>query len=311
MQAIQETSQNTSSSITFQTGNFRWLLLFVTLLFGFLPGGLLILEGIANASSPEDGWELLLIGVIYGFLFGVLPLWGISWQKQMTLDTANRQVLYIRRYWLGVGRYRRIRTTALPVHEIEAIKVLEAALKDAIVVRDVNRKSYQFPVSHREHKKVRSFIESVHRLQGMPRSLETSGTPSSLMTSQKPITNPEQLKIFLDKQGKGLSWMGGLDIIIGLFGVLAGSLPELWLVNWINIIGGSIYLACGFGIRKRWMWAPWMAILVLVGERLLSYFYSQSHNLPISWSFWVFPAIILILLLGTISTISNLERQVG
>ena len=110
---------------------------------------------------------------------------------------------------------------------------------------------------------------------------------------------------------KMLFYFGGFSLLSGVLGFFTDSmLSSTSIYTMTSILTGLLYLACAYGAKQRSEIALWIAMFVVIAERL--YWFIQRRLLSGAWNFssvltWVFAFLIVSSIWKAIQSIRTLE----
>jgi len=111
-----------------------------------------------------------------------------------------------------------------------------------------------------------------------------------------------------------LTFFGIFSLLSGAMGFFTGTIlnTNISLTTIIDIATGLIYLACGYGVKRRLEAALWVAMAVVISERLYRFIRSGILSGDGSWSAWltwVFAFLIVSSLWQAISSMRAAEKE--
>lgn len=289
------------TQLTLVSPNRRWL----TLLLAFMMAFPIFFLGLLTIFGMDEmlfGMAILFAGSI--FLATMLVFFQI--RNQLLIDFNTRTLTFGQFFWLGFGALERYREQAWMSQEITDIAIRTQGLTTQITIKINGKKKFRLNFMNRLYDAQRTY----DRLQSWQKGL----MPDSGLTTAalKESVDKNQSQQALKSAEKLLYYFG----IFSLLSAGMGLLTELSIsssvstTTIIEILTGLAYLACAYGAKKRSEIALWVAILIVVAERLYWFIRSQAINSGwSSWLTWIFAVIIVSSLWQAIRNIRTMKKD--
>jgi len=296
--------QEQPSQLTLVSSAMRWLIMFFSLFFA-VP--LILMSFLALSGNY---WTLSILIMSFGLLILILPLLFISGRSHMVIDSNSRLITLNSEYWLGVGSLGRTRGKSWKMDEITNINIILAGIIKRIEIELNGKKEIWLLFSPKANKDAQ---RSYDILQSWLRDLP-------FHTSEKIVVVDEQTKENKSQQALKsaeilLYCFGAFRLFSGVLGLFTDSIiASSFSIHTItSILTGLIYLACGYGTKHRSEYALWIAILVVISERLFNYwltkFLGGEWELSKSLFVWIFVFFVVSSLWRAIQSIRSMENN--
>jgi len=293
--------QEEPSQLTLISTDRRWLVL----LFSFLLGAPLILVGILLMKDYD--WVAVILPAATGLILVVIVLLFTSGRSQIVMNSNSSTITSSREYWLGIGPLKRVREKSWAFGDITETNVLSQGLYKLIEIKVGGKKELVLIFSVKAKKDAqRSYDILQSWFKGLP--LDAPETVTILNEQE----NEKKIHEALKSAQKLLFYFGGFSLLSGAMGLFneTAITSSVSTYTIISIFTGVIYLACGYGAKQRSEIALWVAILVVLAERL--YWFIQTRLLNGAWNFtslltWIFAFFIVSSLWKAIQSIRSME----
>lgn len=280
------------------TADRRWIILSLATLF-VLPFACFGVLAFMEDEIRLFGASSIMIGL---FLFALI-LMIAPFKLQLTIDSTKRTVTLNRFYLLGEN----IREKDWSFNEITDANLVKKGMANLIEI-DINGKKanrYNFGV------KTKDAQRSYHILQSWLRGLAPNSSAAASALDE--LINKKQNLQVLKNAEKLLYYFGGFSLIGGTTSLFAEqsltSTPSITTI--LSLITGFLYLACGYGAKRRFETALWIAIVVVLAERL--YWFIQTMSLGngswSTWLTWIFAIFVVSSLWSAIRSIRAVEEE--
>ena len=287
------------SQITLVSPNNRWIILIAALLFS---APMLCIGGVVFVDQ-----ETRLFGVV-GFFLGllvlVLMLFFAPYKSLISIDTSMRMLVLHRYHWLG----ETIRERAWAFNDISEVNLVNQDWKHIVEVKSDRKKVLLLDFGGKAQDARRTHIVAQSWLKGFAPDSDVA------TLALQEIADKKQTQQALKNAEKMLYYFGGFSLLGALLGFFADNAltSAISVATIISLVTGIIYLACGFGAKQKLEAALWVAIVVVLVERL--YWFIMSGSLSgdgnwSSWLTWVFAIFVVSSLWQAIRSIRNMQEN--
>jgi hypothetical protein len=295
--------QDLSSRLELVSANRRWLLLISALAFS-IP-----LIGVsALLFANDEVWIFGIAGIVTSLLILTMILLFTPYKAQLTFDSFARKISLIQHYWLGLGTLERIREKTWSYNDFTDINQRSQGWKKLVEIESNGKKELLLDFGRKAKDAQRSFDLLQSWISGI--APDSSNTTTALQE----LENNKQIQSTLKNAEKLLYYFGGFSLLAGLVGIGIENLIDfdISIATMINIFTGLTYLACGYAAKHRSEIALWVAILVVLAERLYWFIISGSlsgNGNWSSWLTWVFAIFVVTSLWQAIKSIRAMEEN--
>ena len=287
------------SQLHLASADRRWVILTLTLL---LIAPLICLGVLAFLDEEIRFFGFASIGI--GLSFLALILFVTPFKSKLTINSGMRTVIFSRSYMLGEN----IREKEWIFNEITDVNLVKNNFSNLIEI-DINGKKAQrlnFGSKANEAQHVYNVVQSW--IKGLiPESTEAE-------TALQELASEKQTQSALKNAEKLLNYFGIFSLIGGAMGLFTDNALEatISIPTVIDIGTGLTYLACAYGAKRKFEPALWVAILVVLAERL--YWFIMSGTLSgegnwSSWLTWIFAFIVVSSLWQAIRSIRTMDKE--
>jgi len=264
----------TPSKLHLVSADRRW----VIIILGLLAISPLVCLGVLIMSGEETrliGVAFILIGLLSIFI----TLFFAPYKSEVIINSGMRTINNVRHYWLGES----IREKSWPYNEITDVNFLKQGFANLIDVK-ANKKivmRLNFGGSVKEAKHAHYLMQSW--LKGLAPESDAAATALQEMADEK------QIQQSLKNAEKMLNYFGGFSLLGGLLGFFTDQAltSTISIATILGLATGILYLACGFGAKRKIEAALWIAIVTVLAERLYWFIVSGSLSGDGNWSAWV------------------------
>lgn len=291
--------KETPSQLHLVSADRRWVIIILALLFvmPFVCLGVL-------AFLDEEIRLIGFTGIGIGLFIFALILFVAPFKSQFIVNAGMRTVTLNRFYLLGEN----IREKEWSFNEITDINLQKQGMSN-IIELDINgKKAHRLNYGGKQNEAQRSYnIWQSWRKGFVPDSNEAQAALQELASEKENLAA-------LKNAEKLLNYFGVFSLIGGAMSFFADSSlsSTISIPTILSIATGLIYLACGYGTKHKFEPALWIAILVVIAERLywfvISGTWSGEGNWS-SWLTWVFAIFIVISLWQAIRSIRTAEEE--
>ena len=282
------------------SGNRGWLIVFIAIL-AAMP-----LSFLGFLIFLADGDILILISpILFGLLIMAALLLFVPTRFRVSVDYSSRMVVLTRQYWLGFGALERNREKTWAFSDITDANLIA----NRLIEIEANGKkvlALNFGRNTKDAQRAYNVLQSWRK--GLaPDSVEATTILNELASqkhNQGALKNAEKL----------LNYFGVFSLIGGAMSFFTDNMVNstISIPTMISIFTGLIYLACGYGVKRRFEFALWAAIIVVLAERL--YWFIVSGTLSgdgnwASWLTWVFAIFVISSLWQAIRSIRTMEEN--
>ena len=289
--------------------NRRWLSLFGMLISGFpwILIGILLL--------PEEGETLNgIIAILFGSLFTFAYLLLAPFYSVLSVKADSRSLILTRDYWLGLGTLGRKREKSWKFEDVTNTYISSRGLSKIIDIEINGKKDFVLGFSPRKK-------EDAQRFYDVFQSWRKGLTPDTgkAVEALDEIASKTTIVNSLKSVEKMLYFFGVISLISGGMDLMTAWAVEQnqFAMNFdfrssgiLSFSVGLVYLACGYGAKKRSEISLWIAMLVVIAERL--YEFLMTKSLGGEWGFssifvWAFAFFIVSSLWKAIQSIRSME----
>ncbi len=288
-----------SSQLHLTSADRRWGLLILALIFItplFCLGVLAFLE--------EKVRLFGIAGIALGLFFFAFILFIAPFKSQLIINSSMRTITLKRFYLLGES----IREKDWSFNDVTDANLVKQGMANLIEVDINGKKALRISFSG----KVEDAKRSYNILQSWRRGLSPDSNEAA--TALQELAGEKQNQQALKNAEKLLNFFGVFSLIGGAMGFFTDSslTSSISIPTMISIFTGLIYLACGYGAKRRFEAALWIAILVVLAERL--YWFIMSGTLAgegswSSWLTWIFAFFVVSSLWQAIRSIRATEEE--
>ena len=295
--------KETSSQLNLISKDRRWLLLISALAFT-MP---LVCLGALLLTQEENG-PFGAAGIFFGLSILILILLFTPFKSQLIINSSLRTITINLHYWLGLGSLERTREKAWSFNEITDANLALQGWKKLVELESNGKKVLLLDFGRKAADAQRSYDVLQSWLKGLvPDS-------SAATTALQELASEKQSQQILKNAEKLLYFFGVFSLIDSALGLYTDSMPNssISTLTMIKFLTGMIYLACGYGVKRRIEPALWVAILVVIAERLYWFIISGSLSGDgnwASWLTWVFAVFIVSSLWQAIRSIRVMEKE--
>ena len=291
--------KETPSQLHLASADRRWVIIILALLF-IMP---LVCLGVL-AFLDEEIRLFGVTGIGIGLSFFAFILFVAPFKSQLIINAGMRTVTLNRFYMLGEN----IREKEWTFNEITDANLVRQGFANLIELNINGKKAHRLNFGNKVNEAQRSYNILQSWLKGLiPDSNEAE-------VALQELGNEKQNQSALKNAEKMLNYFGIFSIIGGAMGFFADTslASTISIPTIISIVTGLIYLACGYGAKRRFEPALWIAILVVLVERL--YWFIMSGTLSgegnwSSWLTWIFALFVVSSLWQAIRGIRTLEAE--
>lgn len=297
--------QEQSSRLTLISSDRRWLIMFISVFFT-AP---LVLLGFCLLSV--NFWVLSIILMSFGLCILILPLLFSPWCSHVVIDSNSRVITLSRKYWLGVGTLGHTRGKSWKMDDITNINIMSAGFFKRIEIELNGKKELFLVFGFKSHNDAQ---RSCNVLQSWLKDLPLD-TPETITDSDGQEDNKNKSQQALRSAKKMLYFFGAFNLFGGVLGlstdrILTSSITPYTV---ISIFTGLVYLACGYGAKHRSEIALWIAILVILAERLYGFIMTKllggGGTLWSSFFIWIFAFFVVSILWAAIQSIRSMKND--
>ena len=298
--------------VILDTKNRRWLMLFFALLFGFT----LMFLGFAISMADGSLTTVNILTMFVGLLIFLMMLFFLRTYAEISFSAKTETITLNENYWVGVGKFGRLRKRTWVFADIEEVNIASVGLYKRVEIVFSKKQGLGLNFSPKAKDDAQEFYDILQswRKGLVPDSREALEVLDELKSK---ATLVESLK----KVENMLYFFGAISLISGGTSLMTSNLVEMHsLTNnvgfispaVISIIKGLVYLACGFGVRKHSEASLWLAMFVVIAERL--YAFVMTKTLGGEWSFssifvWLIAFFLLSILWGGVQNIRKIEES--
>ena len=272
--------QESPTQLTLVSPDRRWLILILTLMYT-LP---LVFLSATLVISVEEARIFGIAGMALGLVIMGLILLYSPVKSQLVIDSSWRKVTLVRHYWLGFGGLEKDREKVWSFNDITDVHLVR---NKQIEIETNGKKELILSFGGRVVDAKRSYDVMQSWRKGLSPEFDDAAKVLNKLASEK------QIRTTLKNAEKMLFIFGTFSLIYGAIVLFTENIftANISLTTAINIATGLIYLACGYGVKRRPETALWVAILVVIAERI--YWFIRSGPLDgngnwSSWLMWVF-----------------------
>lgn len=264
----------TPSHLTLTTTDRRWLIMFLTLFLvtPFFCMGVLFF-------NDRTIWLIGVASISFGLIVAALILFLTPYRAQLTINANTLSITFNRYYWLG----QTVREKSWFFSDFTDVNIVSQGWKKVVEFKSHGKKVLLLDFGTRGEDAQRSlgFVEK--RIKGY------SQEASTITSAMQGLDVEKQNQQALRNAEKLLNIFGVFSLIMGALGLFTDNIVHvsISLSTIINFATGIIYLACGYGVKRRSEFALWVAILVVIGERLYWFIRSRSLSGGGTWSSWM------------------------
>jgi hypothetical protein len=295
--------EETSTKLKLETPNRKWLFLIGVLLFLVIPV-LLLIVAIQNGSDQIVGIVSFAIVFLMSFSFLLFN----AFRSEVIVHSDARRIVLERSYWLGIGALGRKREKSWSLDDVTNLDISSRGITKIIDIEVNGKKDFILGFSSRKKEDAQRFHDVLQSWRnGLP--LDAPETINILNKQAEEKSVQDTLK----SAQKMLFYFGGFSLLSGVMGFFTDSmLSSISTYTMISIFTGLLYLACGYGAKQRSEIALWIAMFVVVAERL--YWFVQARLLNGAWNFssvltWVFAFFVVSVLWKAIQSIRTMEEN--
>lgn len=270
-----------SSQLILVSADKRWLILLGALFFTvplLLIGMLLLLQ--------EETVFFGMMSVGLGLSFLVMILLFSHFKSNVVIDRGARTLTLQRTYWLGFVVLERTREYTWSFNDLTNATLNSQGWKKLVALETNGKKVLLLDFGRKAVDARRSYEVVQCWLKGLvPDS-------SVAVAALQELENESQNQQALKNAEKLLFYFGIfslIDVVLSLY--TDNSLETNFsTLTAAKLLTGVIYLACRYGVKHRFEIALWIAIAVLLAERLYWFILSTSlrGSTWSSWLTWVF-----------------------
>ncbi|MBN1451204.1 MAG: hypothetical protein JW963_09335 [Anaerolineales bacterium] len=291
--------QEVPSQLHLVSADRRWVIVILAFLF-IMP---LVCFGVL--AFFED--EIRLFGVASlatGLFFFAFILFIAPFKTQFIINSGMRTVTYNRFYMLG----EQVRGKEWTFNEITDTNLVKQGFASVIELDINGKKAHRLNFGNKTNDAQRSYNILQSWLKGLVPDSNTA------LTALQEVADEKQIRQALKNAEKMLYYFGGFSLLGGALGFFADNAlnSSISITTMISIFTGLIYLACGYGAKRKIEAALWVAIVVVIVERL--YWFIMSGSLSgdgnwSSWLTWIFAIFVVSSLWQAIRSIRTMEEN--
>jgi len=256
-------------------------------------------------SITEEEIRLLgVVSILMGVFIILITLFFAPFKTQVIINSSMRTITINRHYWLGES----IREKSWPFNEITDVNLVKQGISNLVDVKANRKVLMRLNFGNQANEAKRSHYLLHSWLKGL--------TPDSnaAVTALQEMTNDKQVQQHLKNAEKMLYYFGGFSLLGGLLGYFTDTTltSTISIATIISVATGILYLACGFGARRKLEAALWVAIVIVIAERV--YWFIISGTLSgdgnwSSWATWIFAFFVVSSLWQAIRSLRTMAEQ--
>jgi hypothetical protein len=277
----------------------RWVIIILALLF-IMP---LVCLGVL-ALLEEEVRLFGIAGIASGLFIFAFILLIAPFKLELIINSGMRTITLNRFYLFGEN----IREKEWSFNDITDVNLVKQGMANLIEVDINGKKAHRLNFGGKAGDAQRSYTILQSWLKGL--ALDSNEATTALQELAGEKKNQGALK----NAEKLLNYFGVFSLIGGAMGFyMDNSLSaSISIPTMLSIFTGLIYLACGYGAKRRIEIALWIAILVVLAERL--YWFIMSGSLIgegnwSSWLTWVFAIFVVSSLWQAIRSIRAMDEE--
>ena len=291
--------QEAPSHLNLETTDRSFLILIASL----FPTTLMLCLGLLLLQD-ERIWLLGIVSILIGLCFLGMVLYFSPFKSEISISSTMLTITLNRHYWLG----ETTREKSWYFNDFTDVNFVLQGWRKQVEFKSNRRKVLllDFGNNGEDAQRVLSFVKN--QIKGYEPDANIIAS-----TMQNPNDEPKNQQLLRNTQ-KMLNIFGIFSLISGALGLFTDSFSnnKISPVTIINIVTGVIYLACGYGAKRRSETALWIAILVVIGERL--YWFIQARALSGNNNFssfltWLFAFLVISSLWNAIRSVRVTEEK--
>ena len=266
--------EETPSYLTLTATDRRWLILFLTL---FLVAPLFCM-GVLFLNDRTI-WLIGVASISFGLIVAALILLFTPYKAQLMVNANMLSITLNRYYWLG----HTVREKSWFFSDFTDVNPVSQGWKNVVEFKSHGKKVLLLDFGTRGEDAQRSLHFMQSRFKGY--NPESSAANPVL----KEVDIEKQNQQILKNAEKLLNIFGIFSLIMGAMGLFTSNTlhASISLSTIVSFATGILYLTCGYGVKRRFEFALWVAILVVIGERLYWFIRSRSLSDGGPWSSWL------------------------
>lgn len=254
--------------------NRRWLILVIAV----IAATPMVCLGLLAFTDEKT----LLIGgatILFGLSVLAAILFTASYKSVLIINSGMRTVTINQHYWLGES----IREKSWSFNEITDTNMVKQGMANLIEVKANRKKVLRLNFGGKTEEAKRSH----HLLQSWLKGLTPESNAAT--TALQAMADEKQGQQFLKNAEKLLYYFGGFSLLGGVLGFFTNNTltSTISIATIISLVTGILYLACGFGAKHKIEAALWIAIFIVLAERLYWFIMSGTLNGDGTWSAWL------------------------